>query len=81
MKLIVDIPEELHNYIKSDIYDEHKDRRFDFKIRQSMANATPLEKHDEELLDKIRAEIEELRNFRIFRDDVLDIIDKYGKEE
>ena len=52
MKLIIDIPDELYNYIKSDKYDEHLEKRFDFKIRNSVENGTPLPEKHGRLIDE-----------------------------
>ena len=42
MKLVINIPEELYNYVQSESYDEHLDRRFDYRIRFAVRDATPL---------------------------------------
>lgn len=51
MKLVIDIPEELYTYIQSESYDEHLDRRFDYRIRFAVRDATPLPKGHGRLID------------------------------
>ena len=42
IKLAIKIPEELYNYMMSKTYDEHLDRRFDWKIRFAVQEGIPL---------------------------------------
>ncbi len=84
MKLIIDIPEEYYNNLL-------KNCRFSSEeipiVSLAIAVSTPLEKHDAELLDKIRAEIEEVAEEESKHDKMwaqglkyaLKIIDKYRK--
>ena len=44
MQIVIDIPYELYNYINSESYDEHLDKRFDFQIRHSVQKGIPLPK-------------------------------------
>lgn len=44
MKMVIDIPKELYDYIQGEQYDEHLDKRFDYMIRQSVRTGTPLTK-------------------------------------
>lgn len=44
MQLIIDIDEKLYNYIRTEEYDEHLDKRFDYQIRFVVKNGTPLSK-------------------------------------
>lgn len=49
MKLIIDLPEELYNYIKSDNYDEHLERRFDYKVRFAVKEGISIPDEEEEM--------------------------------
>ena len=51
MKVVIDLPEKLYNYIKSDNYDEHLDRRFDYKVRFAVKEGIPLPKGHGRLID------------------------------
>lgn len=44
MQVVIDIPDELYNYINSESYDVHLDMRFDFQIRHSVQKGIPLTK-------------------------------------
>ena len=53
MKLVIDIPDELYNYMCSEQpYDKHLDKRFDFQIRDTVKKGTPLPKGHGRLLDE-----------------------------
>lgn len=52
VELVIKIPEELYNYLQTEKYDEHLDRRFDYMIRHSVINGTPLPKGHEDLIDR-----------------------------
>ena len=43
MQVVIEIPEELYNYIKSGLYDEHLDRRFDYKVRFAVRDGVSLQ--------------------------------------
>lgn len=42
MKIIIDIDEDLYNYMQTEGYDEHLDKRFDYQIRFAVKKGTPL---------------------------------------
>ena len=44
MKLVIDIPKELYDYMQSETYDKHLDRRFDYRIRFAVKDGIPLPK-------------------------------------
>ena len=79
MKIVIDIPEEMHEQIMNGYVP--------LGISKYLKNATPLS----EVLDSIKGEIEEQKHSRCYYEDemyayrvaiadVLEIIDKYGKE-
>lgn len=43
IELVIKIDEELYNYMQTDEYDKHLDKRFDYQIRLAVKNGTPLE--------------------------------------
>ena len=52
MKLVIDISDELYNYMCSEQpYDKHLDKRFDFQIRNSVRKGTPLPKKKKKIVD------------------------------
>lgn len=53
MKLIIDIPKSIYEYMQTDKYDRHKTEYFEMIIPHSVKDGTPLE----EELEKIRAKI------------------------
>ena len=55
MKLIIDIPKSIYEYMQTDKYDRHKTEYFEMIIPHSVKDGTPLE----EEFEKIKAEIEE----------------------
>lgn len=58
MQLMIDIDEELYNYMRTEGYDKHLDKRFDDKVRYAVKNGTPLyigEVHDRNILDLLSA--------------------------
>ena len=59
MKIVINIDEELYNYIQTEGYDGHLDRRFDYQIRFAVKNGTPLPEHHGRLgdLDKLEKEM------------------------
>ena len=61
MKLVIDLPEELYNYIKSGNYDEHLDRRFDYKVRFAVKEGISFPKGHGRIMDvdKIIKKMEE----------------------
>ena len=61
MQIVIDIDEELYNYMQSKLYDEHIDRRFDYQIRFAVKDGTPLPKGHGRLgdLSKIYVELNE----------------------
>ena len=50
MEIVIDIDEELYNYIQTEGYDEHLDKRFDYQIRFAVKNGTPLPKEHRDLI-------------------------------
>ena len=44
MQLVIDIDDELYDYIRTEEYDEHLDKRFDYQIRFSVKNGKPIKK-------------------------------------
>ena len=46
MKILIDINDEMYEYILSNIYDEHISKRFDMMIRDIIIKGTPLQKED-----------------------------------
>ncbi len=44
VELVIKIDEKLYNYMKTEGYDEHMDRRFDYQIRHAVKNGTLLSK-------------------------------------
>ena len=58
MKIVIDIDEELYNYIHSKSYDEHLDSRFDYQIRFAVKDGTLLPRGHGRLTD-----LDELINF------------------
>ena len=89
MKLIIDIPNEMAHRFKNEGEQKYHDYH---TVLKACVDAIPLEKHDAELLDKIRAEIEEQKESHRFDNDhmciyktglndAIDIIDKYRKEQ
>ena len=53
MKMIIDISDELYNYMCSEQpYDKHLDKRFDCDIRYSVKKGIPLPKGHGDLVDK-----------------------------
>lgn len=51
IELIIKIDEELYNYIQTEEYDEHLDKRFDYQIRFAVKDGTPLPKGHGRLID------------------------------
>ena len=51
MKLVIDLPEELFNYITGEGFNDHLDRRFDFKIRMAVKDGRPMPKNHGRLID------------------------------
>ena len=41
-KIVIDVDEDIYNYIQTEGYDEHLDKRFDYQIRFAVKNGTPL---------------------------------------
>ena len=80
MRLIIEIPNDLYESIKSDKYGVHKGRMYDI-----IRNGTPFNVN--EALDKIRDEIERHRRKTQGIDpydlvgDCLEIVDKYKESE
>lgn len=52
MELVIKIDEELYNYMQTEEYDEHLDKRFDSQIRFAVKEGTPLPKHHGALKDE-----------------------------
>lgn len=50
-QVVIDLSEELYNYMQTEEYDEHLDRRFDYQIRFAVKNGTPLPKGHGKLID------------------------------
>lgn len=84
MKLVIDIDEELFNYIQEEKNDKHLDQRFDYKIRHSIKNGTPLQT----VLEDIKRKIENVgilkkgffeyhfKSPKELKDEILEIINK-----
>ena len=51
MQIVIDLSDELYNYINSESYDEHLDKRFDFQIWDIVKKGTPLPKGHGRLID------------------------------
>lgn len=51
MQIVIDIDEELYNYMQTEEYNEHLDKRFDYQIRFSIKNGTLLPKRHGRLID------------------------------
>lgn len=51
MEIVINISDELYNYINSESYDEHLDKRFDFQIRNSIKKGTLLPKGHGKIVD------------------------------
>lgn len=78
MKLVIDLPEKLYNYIKSNNYDEHLDRRFDYMIRFAVREGIPLPKGHGGLIDVDDIRVIELEDgLHIIRHEKGDEIDVY----
>jgi len=41
IELVIKIPEELYNYMQTEKYDEHLEKRFDWETRFAVKNGTP----------------------------------------
>ncbi|MCR5312166.1 MAG: hypothetical protein K6E54_00690 [Bacteroidaceae bacterium] len=44
VELVIKIEKELYNYMQTEEYDEHMDKRFDYQIRFAVKNGVPLPK-------------------------------------
>lgn len=44
IELVIKIPEELYNYMQTEQYDEHLDKRFDYQIRFAVKDGISLPK-------------------------------------
>ena len=44
MQVVIEMDEELYNYMQTDEYDEHLDKRFDYQIRFAVKDGIPLPK-------------------------------------
>lgn len=44
MQVVIEIDEELYNYMQTDVYNERLDKRFDYQIRFAVKDGTPLPK-------------------------------------
>ena len=42
IELVIKIDEELYNYMQTEKFDEHLDKRFDYQVRFAVKNGTPL---------------------------------------
>lgn len=51
MQIVINIPEELYNYMQTEEYNEQLDKRFDYKIRFAVKDGTPLPKGHGRLID------------------------------
>jgi hypothetical protein len=51
MKVVIEIDEKLYNYMQTEKYDEHLDKRFDYQIRFAVKDGTPLPKGHGRLID------------------------------
>ena len=51
MQIVIDIPKELYDYMQSETYDKHLDRRFDYRIRFAVKDGIPLPKGHGRLID------------------------------
>lgn len=51
MQIIIKIDEELYNYMQTEKYDKHLDKRFDYQVRFAVRNGTPLPKRHGNLID------------------------------
>ena len=52
MQLIIDIDEELYNYMQTSKYDEHLSKRFDYQSKFAIKHGTPLPEGHGDLIDK-----------------------------
>lgn len=44
MQVVIEIDEKLYNYMQTEEYDKHLDKRFDYQIRFAVKDGTPLPK-------------------------------------
>lgn len=51
IELVIKIDEELYNYMQTNEYDKHLDKRFDYQIRFAVKNGTPLPKGHGNIID------------------------------
>ena len=52
MQVVIDIDDELYNYMKTEEYDEHLNKRFDHQIRFAVKDGTPLPKGHGRLINE-----------------------------
>ena len=45
MKMVIDMPKELYDYLKAGEYDEHLDKRLDYVLRFAVKDGIPLPEH------------------------------------
>lgn len=71
MEIVIDIPEELYNYMQTEEYNEQLDKRFDYKIRFAVKEGTPLD------LEGLKSDMKALNcGFPYGLDYLLDCLDK-----
>ncbi len=51
MQIVMEIDEKLYNYMQTEKYDEHLDKRFDYQIRFAVKDGVPLPKGHGRLID------------------------------
>lgn len=74
MQLVIDIDEKLYNYMQTDEYNEHLDKRFDYQIRFAVKDGTPLPKGHgrigdlDSIMNDISNSINEMTNIGIMVD-------------
>jgi hypothetical protein len=72
MKLVIDIDEKLYDYMQTEVYDRHLDKRFDYQIRFAVKKGEPLPKGHGDLID---------RSDLLYRSNLLCISEYYGEGE
>ena len=68
MQVVIDIDEKLYNYIRTEEYDKHLDKRFDHHIRLAVKNGTPLSKGHGRIgdLDKLDNRLKRMQHHYVY---------------
>lgn len=51
IQIVIEMDEKLYNYMQTEEYDKHLDRRFDYQIRFAVKDGTPLPKDHGRIVD------------------------------